>query len=149
MLPLGVIAVLDGWGGEGGGMGWRSVQAVAPFIIVVVVLCVGLFLVLVFGVLRNRRLASYEVSAEGVTIEYSLLPVEGRGRWVDVVMGLMGGYCGRRFIPWSGVIRSEADVVEWKVRLETLGCGEVVLWASQGVYRDVMGAMEYWLHVEN
>ncbi len=147
-LPLGMIAVLDGSSG-GARIALRSVGAVAPFVIVVMMLCVGLFLGLVFGVLKNRRMAHYEINAEGISIVYAPLPMEGKGHWIEMLMNFIGGYRGRKFIPWSRIVSSEADIAGWKIRLETLDFGVVVLWASQGVYTDVMGAMEYWLHVES
>jgi uncharacterized membrane protein YhaH (DUF805 family) len=147
MLPLGMIAALDA--GEGGwGAALRSASAVAPFIIVVMILCVVFFLGLVLGVLGNRRMANYDVNADGISIVYTSLPVEGKGHWSEIIMNAMGGERRRKFIPWSRVISLKADVTEWKIRLETLDFGVVVLWASQSVYTDVMGAIEYWLHDE-
>lgn len=145
LMPLGMIAALDGLS-SGGGTAWRSVLAVAPFVGAVVGLCVALFLGLVFGVFRNRRVANYTVNADGVSIVYSPLSTEHMGYWIGRMMSFAGPYRGRKFMSWKRVQRWESDIATWRIRLETMDFGVVWLVASQAVFTDVMGAMEYWLH---
>ncbi|MCS7063314.1 MAG: hypothetical protein NZM04_04600 [Methylacidiphilales bacterium] len=145
MMPLGLIAALELGSGVRGVM--RAMNAVGPFIGGMIGLCVFLFLLLVYGVLRNRRVAEYTLNSEGIRIVYSIARGRGQEELFEQFLNFLGLCPGEQFIPWKQIMRWESDVVRWRIYLQVKGRGRVVVAGTQAIYKEVMAAIDYWLQV--